>query len=156
MKEFPTVITIFSAPNYCDYYQNKGAILKFNVSICRLRKTISKFNRYSKWSIPTFCPISKISFLGVSLSFAKMFYRSGIIYINLILLLIKKTQFLYFWLGNRKFWIKCLTTLKYWLNLICIRFKIKLPFQVTNSYSLLKLARINCRKRLKGRFRLKR
>lgn len=28
--EFPTVITIFSAPNYCDVYGNKGAIIKFN------------------------------------------------------------------------------------------------------------------------------
>ncbi|KAL8270594.1 hypothetical protein Esti_005493 [Eimeria stiedai] len=26
---FPTVITIFSAPNYCDVYNNKGAVLKF-------------------------------------------------------------------------------------------------------------------------------
>ena len=30
--EFPTVITVFSAPNYCDVYNNKGAILKFNVN----------------------------------------------------------------------------------------------------------------------------
>ncbi len=28
-SEFPTVITIFSAPNYCDVYNNKGAIIKF-------------------------------------------------------------------------------------------------------------------------------
>lgn len=28
-SEFPVVITIFSAPNYCDVYNNKGAILKF-------------------------------------------------------------------------------------------------------------------------------
>ena len=26
---FPVVITIFSAPNYCDVYNNKGAIIKF-------------------------------------------------------------------------------------------------------------------------------
>ena len=28
---FPPVITIFSAPNYCDVYNNKGAIIKFAV-----------------------------------------------------------------------------------------------------------------------------
>uniref|UniRef100_A0A8C9GWS3 Serine/threonine-protein phosphatase n=1 Tax=Piliocolobus tephrosceles TaxID=591936 RepID=A0A8C9GWS3_9PRIM len=27
---FPVVITIFSAPNYCDVYNNKGAVLKFD------------------------------------------------------------------------------------------------------------------------------
>ena len=26
---FPTVITLFSAPNYCDTYNNKGAVIKF-------------------------------------------------------------------------------------------------------------------------------
>lgn len=30
-KQFPTVITIFSAPNYCDFYNNKGAVIKFKV-----------------------------------------------------------------------------------------------------------------------------
>ena len=34
-KEFPTVITLFSAPNYCDYYGNKGAIIKFTVRFVR-------------------------------------------------------------------------------------------------------------------------
>ena len=32
-KQFPTVITIFSAPNYCDFYNNKGAVIKFKVSV---------------------------------------------------------------------------------------------------------------------------
>jgi serine/threonine-protein phosphatase 2B catalytic subunit len=31
--DFPTVITIFSAPNYCDVYNNKGALIKFDVKI---------------------------------------------------------------------------------------------------------------------------
>ena len=31
-KQFPTVITIFSAPNYCDFYNNKGAVIKFKVA----------------------------------------------------------------------------------------------------------------------------
>ena len=30
-SDFPVVITIFSAPNYCDVYNNKGAIIKFEV-----------------------------------------------------------------------------------------------------------------------------
>jgi serine/threonine-protein phosphatase 2B catalytic subunit len=30
--EFPVVITVFSAPNYCDVYNNKGALIKFEVS----------------------------------------------------------------------------------------------------------------------------
>lgn len=31
-SDFPVVITIFSAPNYCDVYNNKGAIIKFEVA----------------------------------------------------------------------------------------------------------------------------
>jgi len=30
--EFPAVITIFSAPNYCDVYNNKAAVLRFEVN----------------------------------------------------------------------------------------------------------------------------
>ncbi len=33
-EQFPCVITIFSAPNYCDAYKNKGAVIKFSVSPC--------------------------------------------------------------------------------------------------------------------------
>jgi len=28
-KKFPSVITVFSAPNYLDVYHNRGAILKY-------------------------------------------------------------------------------------------------------------------------------
>jgi serine/threonine-protein phosphatase 2B catalytic subunit len=28
-EKFPAVITLFSAPNYCDFYNNKGAVIKF-------------------------------------------------------------------------------------------------------------------------------
>lgn len=31
--EFPAVITIFSAPNYCDVYNNKAAVLRFEVTL---------------------------------------------------------------------------------------------------------------------------
>ena len=32
-KMFPPVITLFSAPNYCDFYNNKGAIILIKVQI---------------------------------------------------------------------------------------------------------------------------
>ena len=32
-KKFPPIITVFSAPNYCDFYNNKGAIIKIKVSV---------------------------------------------------------------------------------------------------------------------------
>lgn len=42
-KKFPSVITIFSAPNYLDIYKNRGAVLKYaNKSI-----TIRQFNSSS-------------------------------------------------------------------------------------------------------------
>lgn len=33
-KQFPTVITIFSAPNYCDFYNNKAAVIRLMVCFC--------------------------------------------------------------------------------------------------------------------------
>jgi serine/threonine-protein phosphatase 2B catalytic subunit len=39
-SEFPVVITIFSAPNYCDVYGNKGALIKFDVCFRLLRVLI--------------------------------------------------------------------------------------------------------------------
>jgi serine/threonine-protein phosphatase 2B catalytic subunit len=33
VDKFPSVITIFSAPNYCDFYNNKGAVIKFDVNL---------------------------------------------------------------------------------------------------------------------------
>lgn len=32
-KNFPQIITVFSAPNYCDTYNNKGAIILFEVGL---------------------------------------------------------------------------------------------------------------------------
>jgi serine/threonine-protein phosphatase 2B catalytic subunit len=36
--DFPSVITIFSAPNYCDCYKNKGAIIKFDNSTLNIQQ----------------------------------------------------------------------------------------------------------------------
>lgn len=33
-QSLPTVITIFSAPNYCDCYKNKAAVIKLEVKYC--------------------------------------------------------------------------------------------------------------------------
>lgn len=54
-KQFPTVITLFSAPNYCDFYNNKGAVIKFKVSFMLHRTILSIFNSSSKISILIYC-----------------------------------------------------------------------------------------------------
>jgi len=37
-SDFPVVITIFSAPNYCDVYNNKGAVIQFNNNTLNIRQ----------------------------------------------------------------------------------------------------------------------
>lgn len=59
-SEFPVVITIFSAPNYCDVYGNKGAILKLinnGLNVQQYNYTIHpyilpNFMNAFTWSIP--------------------------------------------------------------------------------------------------------
>jgi len=57
---FPSVITIFSAPNYCDVYNNKGAILKFDSSTLNILQFnctphpyhLPNFMDVFSWSMP--------------------------------------------------------------------------------------------------------
>lgn len=57
---FPSVITIFSAPNYCDVYNNKGAILKFDNSTLNILQFnctphpyhLPNFMDVFSWSMP--------------------------------------------------------------------------------------------------------
>ena len=58
--DFPSTITIFSAPNYCDSYKNKGAIIKFDNSTLNIQQynyskhpyILPDFMDVFAWSIP--------------------------------------------------------------------------------------------------------
>ena len=59
-SDFPSVITIFSAPNYCDCYKNKGAVIKFNNGTLNIQQynfakhpyVLPDFMDVFSWSIP--------------------------------------------------------------------------------------------------------
>ena len=58
--EFPSVITVFSAPNYCDVYHNKGAFIKFVNNSINIQQynfaphpfILPNFLNVFSWSIP--------------------------------------------------------------------------------------------------------
>jgi hypothetical protein len=59
-KKFPSVITIFSAPNYLDVYHNRGAVLKYankNITIRQYNSSshpywLPNFMDAFTWSLP--------------------------------------------------------------------------------------------------------
>jgi len=66
--EFPSVITIFSAPNYCDVYNNKGAVIKFKNNMVNIQQfnysphpfILPNFMNIFNWSIPFVSEKSKL------------------------------------------------------------------------------------------------
>jgi serine/threonine-protein phosphatase 2B catalytic subunit len=58
--QFPTVITLFSAPNYLDAYGNKGAVMRYENTVMNIRQFnhsshpywLPNFMNVFAWSIP--------------------------------------------------------------------------------------------------------
>lgn len=61
--DFPSVITIFSAPNYCDVYNNKAAVISFKNNMVNIQQynysphpfILPQFMNLFNWSIPFVC-----------------------------------------------------------------------------------------------------
>ncbi|MCQ2816066.1 MAG: metallophosphoesterase [archaeon] len=59
-NKYPSVITVFSAPNYCDVYDNKGAIIKLNKNNINIQQysysphpfILPDFLNVFSWSLP--------------------------------------------------------------------------------------------------------
>ena len=68
---FPSVMTLFSAPNYLDVYNNKAAILKYESNVLNIRQFNSTPHPYwlpnfmdaFTWSLPFVCEKSKFVLL---------------------------------------------------------------------------------------------
>lgn len=73
-KKFPSVITIFSAPNYLDVYHNRGAVLKYSNKNITIRQYNSSPHPYwlpnfmdaFTWSLPFVGSKSESPLLQVS------------------------------------------------------------------------------------------
>lgn len=63
---FPSVMTIFSAPNYLDVYNNKAAVLKYENNVMNIRQ-FSKFFDGRRFPELTLCRLHPASVLAAEL-----------------------------------------------------------------------------------------
>ena len=79
-KKFPSVITVFSAPNYLDVYHNRGAVLKYankNITIRQYHSRnhpfwLPNFMDAFTWSLPFVGAKSMYNFRPLSDAFAQL------------------------------------------------------------------------------------
>ena len=78
-KKFPSVITVFSAPNYLDAYRNRGAILKYANKSITIRQYHARPHPY--W-LPNFMDAFtwSLPFVGAKSTFSSN-HVGGVIYI---------------------------------------------------------------------------
>jgi serine/threonine-protein phosphatase 2B catalytic subunit len=64
---FPSVMTIFSAPNYLDVYNNKAAVLKYENNVMNIRQFSRSFSSGSIWMLLTCHRLHAASLLAAQL-----------------------------------------------------------------------------------------
>jgi len=87
MASFPSVVTVFSAPNYLDGYNNTAAILKYESNVLNIRQFnytphpywLPDFMDAFSWSLPFIaekCARPPVTIFGVAKQLTRVLYTS--------------------------------------------------------------------------------